>query len=209
MKTRTSCSSRRKLILSISTVLLLSFCLCIATYALTRVSVEGNVFSSTDSRVDIEVSNFTPIYANPSGDNVSANQELQETQATPMIVEPGMRISKSFTVTNNSSCDIYYKLYLTDMEESLAAAFDAEIAEAGANAPIYSGRATDLTRDGKNGMEAERWEAPTDENSKQKQYVITLTFTENSGNEWKGAIPMDFKLEAAATQAKNNTNKEF
>ena len=94
MKTKTSCRSRRKLILSISTVLLLSFCLCIATYALTKVSVEGNVFSSTDSRVDIEVSNFTPMYVNQSGDNVSANQELQETQATPMIVEPGMRISK-------------------------------------------------------------------------------------------------------------------
>lgn len=197
MKDKTKGRSGRKLILSVATLLFLSLCLCISTYALSgSTSVSGNSFSTAS--VDVEVSELSAL-------NVG---ELSQDNAQ-LTIEPGMRISKFFTVTNKSSCDIYYKLYLTDMEEELASAFNAKITDREGNTTFYEGRATDLTKDSRKGMSPEEWSLPTNDTDKQKEYILTLTFSENAGNEWKAAIPMDFKLEAAATQMKNNPDKEF
>ena len=84
----------KKLTGSIVTVVLLAICLCITTAALvwSIVSVENNLFHT--GTVKINLNDGKPI--------------IEEHE---FVFGPGMTVQKRFFIENQSTCDIYYKLY--------------------------------------------------------------------------------------------------
>ena len=73
-----------------------------------------------------------PINLN-DGEPVIAQQEF--------LFGPGMTVEKEFFLENQSSCDVYYKLYLDDVAGGLAEIIEVEIREG--DRVLYRGRAAD------------------------------------------------------------------
>lgn len=191
-------SIKRRLTLNTATVIILMLCLCVTTYALvSSVFVKNNIFST--GTVDIEISELSDI------SHVSGNDGTKMYDSLRM--EPGMTIEKSFTVTNNSSCDIWYKLCFKEVKGDLAKLLDVTIKNSSDNSVLYKGKAFDMTPD-KEKAANEKWLTPSTDADKTKNYTITFHFPKDSGNEW-GTKEMEFSLAVSAVQAKNNPNAEF
>ena len=85
----------KKLTGGIITIIILVICLCITTFALvyTSVSVENNRFHTGEVKINLN-----------DGKPVIREHEFR--------FEPGMTVVKSFFVENDSTWDVYYRLYL-------------------------------------------------------------------------------------------------
>lgn len=192
-------SIKRRLTLNTATVILLMLCLCITTYALvSSVLVKDNIFST--GTVDIEISELSSI------SHVSGNDDGTKMYDS-LRMEPGMTIEKSFTLTNNSSCDIWYKLYFKTVKGDLAKVLDVTIKNNSDNSVLYEGKAVDMTTD-KVKAANNKWLTPSTDADKTKDYSITFHFPKDSDNEWKSK-EMEFSLAVSAVQSKNNPKAEF
>ena len=119
-----------------------------------------------------------------------------------------MTVTKSFTVTNRSTCDVYYKVYLTgvgetDLTGKLADILDVCILDG--NTVLFSGKAGKLTRNvaafgGTNNGVLKIKDT--------RDLTIEFHYPESAGNAGQ-AEKLSFRLCAEATQTKNNPGKEF
>ena len=93
----------KKLTGSIITVIILSLCLCITTFSLVwaTISVDNNLFRTGSVKINLN-----------DGKPVIEEHEF--------LFEPGMTGKKDFFIENESSCDIYYKLYFDNVDGGLA-----------------------------------------------------------------------------------------
>ena len=93
----------RKLRWSIFVVIILVICLCATTYALVlaTISVNNNEFQT--GTVQINLNDGNPV--------------IEEHE---FLFEPGMTVVKDFFVENESSCDVYYRLYFSEIQGGLA-----------------------------------------------------------------------------------------
>ena len=87
----------------IITIIVLAVCLCITTFALVyaSVSVENNLFHTGE--VKINLNDGKPV--------------IQEHE---FLFEPGMTVVKDFFVENDSTWDVYYRLYLDNVTGGLS-----------------------------------------------------------------------------------------
>lgn len=168
---------------SVIVVVILSICLCITSFALVYsiVSVEKNLFHTGTVQLNLN-----------DGKPVIEEQEF--------LFEPGMTVEKNFFVENQSSWDVYYRLYFSDMEGGLTDVLDVTIRDG--EKVLFRGKMSDLTRD-KVGA--------TDDILKlneRRDLTISFHFPEEAGNSAQ-LLQATFTIGADAVQTKNNPDKLF
>lgn len=177
----TDSKSARRLSGGIAIIVLLTICLAVTTFALVHVSVqvENNAFHT--GTVKINLNDGTPV--------------IREEE---FLFEPGMTVKKDFFIENDSSCEIYYKLYFDQVSGGLSDVLDITIRD-GAQA-LYSGTAREL-------MQTDAAALPL-AIGQRKMLTIFFHFPQESGNEAQN-LDLSFTLCAAATQVKNNPDRQF
>ncbi len=173
----------KKLTLGIVAIIILALCLCVTTYALVyaSVSVENNLFHT--GRVKINLNNGQPV--------------IRENEFN---FEPGMTVEKDFFVKNESTWEVYYKIYFEDVSGDLADVLIISVKDG--DKVLYTGTASDLTR--KNVLAAD----DTLKVDERRNLKIFFHFPEECGNEAQNR-DLAFTLCAEATQTKNNPGKLF
>lgn len=176
-------STSKKLTASVATVILLAVCLCITTFALVwaTVSVDNNLFHTGTVKINLN-----------DGKPVIEEHEF--------LFEPGMTVKKDFFIENQSTWDVYYKLYFDDIEGGLADVLDISV-RCG-DAVLFEGKANELTK--------ENVGAADDvlKLNERRELSMYFHFPEEAGNSAQNLI-LTFSMKADAVQTKNNPNKLF
>lgn len=179
----TDSKTAKKLTGGIITIIVLAICLCITTFALVyeSVSVEDNTFHTGE--VSINLNDGKPV--------------IREHE---FLFEPGMTVKKDFFIENDSTWDVYYRLYLDEVSGGLADVLTVSIQDG--DRVLYSGTANDLTRENV---------AAADDVLKigqRRELTVLFHYPETAGNSTQN-LELTFTLCAEATQTKNNPEKLF
>ena len=178
-----SSKTKKRLKGSIVAVIVLAICLCITTYAIVwaSVSVNENVFQT--GKVQINLNDGKPV--------------IEERE---FLFEPGMTVQKNFFIENESTCEVYYKLYFTNAEGGLADILEITITDG--DKTLYRGTAAELNRTAVSAAE----------NSlglnERRDLMISFHYPENADNRGQ-ACTLTFNLCADAVQTKNNPQMLF
>ena len=164
-------------------VIVLALCLAITTFALIyeSVSVEDNLFHTGSVKINLN-----------DGKPVIRENEF--------LFEPGMTVKKDFFIENESTWDVYYKIYMDDVTGGLAKVLDVTIKDG--DKTLYHGTPAELNR---------KQVSTADEILKvnqKKTLTVYFHFPENAGNDAQ-SLDLTFTMCAEATQTKNNPNREF
>lgn len=178
-KTKTA----KKLTGSVITIIALSVCLAITTFALvySTVAVDNNLFQTGVIKINLN-----------DGKPVIEEHEF--------LFEPGMTVEKDFFIENNSTWDVYYKLYFENIEGGLADVLEVQVIDG--DKTLFSGTAAELT---KTNMGA------ADDILKfheRRDLQIVFHFPEEAGNAAQN-LDLTFDFCADAVQTKNNPNRLF
>lgn len=173
----------KKLTGGIVAIVLLTVCLCITTFALVyaSVSVENNLFHTGEVKINLN-----------NGEPVIREHEF--------LFEPGMTVRKEFFIENESTWDVYYRIYLDNLSGGLADVLDITVRDG--DKILYSGTASELTRQNV---------ATADDTLKigqRRNLTVTFYYPEEKGNDTQN-LDLTFTMCAEATQTKNNPNKLF
>lgn len=173
----------KKLTTSASTVIILIICLCITTFALVSqiVGVDDNRFHT--GKISINLNDGKPVI-----------------QQGEFLFEPGMTVVKDFFIENESTWDVYYRIYMDNVSGGLADVLEITIKDD--DEVLYQGKASEMTR---NSVSASNDVLEVNE---KKTLEIIFHFPENEGNDTQN-LNLSFDLCADATQTKNNPGKEF
>ncbi len=173
----------KKLTSGIITVIILSICLCITSFALiyASVSVENNIFAT--GKVKINLNNGKPI--------ITENE---------FIFEPGMTVEKEFFIENLSSDSIYYKVYFMNVRGGLSDVLTVTVKDK--DTVLFEGTAAEFTKAGVTSPDEPL------EIGERKAFTVTFHYPEESGNDTQN-LSLSFDLAADAVQTKNNPNKLF
>lgn len=180
---KTESKTLKKLNAGIITVILLSICLCITTFALvyTTVFVDNNLFMT--GIVKINLNDGKPV--------------IEEYE---YLFEPGMTVKKDFFIENHSTWDVYYKIYFKNIEGGLADVLEIEVKDG--DTSLFKGKMSELTR--------ESVGAADDilHLNERRDLTIFFHFPEEAGNEAQN-LYLAFDISADAVQTKNNPEKLF
>lgn len=178
-KTKTS----KKLTGGIVAIILLAVCLCITTFALVyeSVSVGNNLFHTGQVKINLN-----------DGNPVIREHEF--------LFEPGMTVEKDFFIENDSTWDVYYRLYFDNVSGGLSNILTVTIKDG--DKVLYSGTANELTR--QNALAAD----DTLKIGQRRNLTVVFHYPETQGNDTQN-LDLTFTLCAEATQTKNNPGKLF
>jgi len=173
---------RKKPWLGIFMVIFLTLAFGITSFALMyqKVMVEGNLFKT--GKVSISLNDNEPVF----------NEEI--------LFEPGMRIVKDFTLRNDSTCEVYYRLWFSDIEGDFADVLEVRVAD-GENV-IFEGTFSELNgvkSEGANGKLAE---------GEERLLSILFYVPEDCENVMQENTLL-FDLNAEAVQVVNNPDGVF
>ncbi len=179
MKSKTA----KRLTASVVIIIVLSCCLAITTFALvfSMVSVDNNLFVT--GTVQINLNDSKPV--------------IQEHE---FLFEPGMTVKKDFFVKNESTCDVYYRLYFQNVSGGLADVLEIKICNG--DTVLYEGTPASLSKD--KVLAAD----DTLGLNEKRELQIFFHFPEETGNEAQNLF-LAFDFAADAVQVRNNINKEF
>lgn len=166
----------------IAVIVILMLCLGILTFALGYhiVTVEKNLFET--GRVSINVN---------GGEPVIAEEEF--------LFEPGMTVVKNFYLENTGTCDVYYRLYFTNIEGELSNVLEVTVQDG--DKILYSGIPSKLKRS---------VDAADDllKEGEKRELTVSFHMPEKLGSEIEGSETA-FDLEVEAVQAVNNPDGLF
>lgn len=173
----------KKLTVSVIILIILSVALCITTFALVwaTVSVDNNMFHTGIVKINLN-----------DGKPIIEEHEL--------LFEPGITVKKDFFIENQSTDDVYYKLYFGDIDGLLADVLEITIMDG--DRILYSGLIKELTK---------RNVGVVDEALKvneKKNLTVCFHFPEDVGNGAQN-LYLSFSMNADAVQTKNNPNRVF
>lgn len=173
----------KKMTASILAVIILTLCLCITTYALVMVSVTmpDNYFNT--GKVALNLNDGAPV--------------IEEHE---FLFEPGMTVTKDFFIENCSTWDVYYKIYLEDVEGGLSTVLQVSIWDQ--EKVLFQGTAAELSR------EMVRAADDTLGIREKRDLQISFYYPEEAGNVTQGHS-LTFTLCAEAVQTKNNPDRLF
>ena len=176
-------TTAKKLTGSIVAVIVLAVCLCITTFALVwaTLSVENNLFHT--GKVEINLNDGKPV--------------IKEHE---FIFEPGITVKKDFFIENDSTCDVYYKLYFDNLGGGLADVLEITVKDG--EKSLYQGTAAELNRTAVVAAD------DVLKISERRELTVYLHFPEDSGNDTQ-ELSLTFDMCADAVQTKNNPNKLF
>lgn len=182
-KTPETTKTAKKLTGSIATIVVLAVCLCITTFAIAyeSVSVENNLFHT-------------------GGVNINLNDGKPVIREHEFLFEPGMTVVKDFFIENDSTWDVYYRLYFDDVSGGLSRVLAITIKDG--DKTLYSGTASELQKQNV---------TATDDVlrvGQRKNLTIVFHYPETAGNDTQ-SLDLTFTLCADATQTKNNPDKLF
>ena len=179
----TKTKTTKKLTGGIVTIIVLAVCLGVTTVALVRamVSVDNNLFHT--GSVKINLNDGKPV--------------IQEHE---FLFEPGMTVKKDFFIENESTWDVYYRIYLDNVSGGLADVITVTIKDG--EEILYFGTADKLTR--QNAAAAD----DTLRIGQRRDLTVYFYFPKERGNDAQG-LDLTFTMCAEATQTKNNPNKLF
>ena len=174
---------RKRLSSGMWLIVALLIALAVSTVALwyTSVAVEGNIFQT--GTVSINLNDGVPVITEDE-----------------FLFEPGMTVVKDFFIENESTIDVYYRVYFENVEGSSAEVLEVTIKDG--DSVIYSGKAADLTKE----------KAKVSEEILHMDETVWLTavfhLPEDAGNMSQEKI-MIFDICADAVQTRNNPDKLF
>ncbi len=173
----------RRLTGSVIAVVILAICLCITTFALaySMVAVENNLFHTGIVKLNLN----------------DGNPVIEEHE---FLFEPGMTVEKEFFIENQSTWDVYYRLYFEDIEGGLAEVLEVSVRDG--EKILFSGKMADLTWN-KVGAAEDILKL-----NERRNLVVSFHFPEEAGNAAQGRS-LTFTIGADAVQTKNNPNKLF
>ncbi len=173
----------KKMTGSVVAIILLALCLCITSFALiwSTVSVEGNLFHS--GKVAIDLNGGKPV--------------IEEHE---FLFEPGMTVEKDFYLKNESTWDVWYRIYFDDVEGGLGDVLQVTLRDG--DTVLWEGMLSEMTKD--------RTAATADMLAlgETKNLTLSFHFPEEAGNEAQ-RLDLHFSLAADAVQTKNNPNRLF
>ena len=173
----------KKLTGAILLAVFLAICLCITTYALVmaHVSVKENRFQT--GSVNINLNDGKPV--------------IEEHE---FLFEPGMTVKKDFFIQNESTCEVYYKLYFDKVTGGLANVLEITIQKG--DKILYRGTAASLN--------LTKVAAADDVLGvgERRELTILFHYPEGADNSGQGH-ELTFDLCAKAVQTRNNEDKEF
>ncbi len=180
---RSENKTAKRLTLSVVIIILLCICLTVTTFALvySMVAVENNLFVT--GTVQINLNDGNPV--------------IQEGE---FLFEPGMTVKKDFFIRNESTCDVYYKLYFQNVSGGLADVLEVKICDG--DTVLFAGTPAELNR--------QSVVAANDllKLGEKRELQIYFHFPEGAGNAAQG-LYLSFDFAAEAVQAKNNPDKVF
>ena len=145
------------------------------------VAEENKLFS--EDYVKINLNNGVPVISDP-------NHRF----------EPGMTVVKDFFIQNESNCEVYYKLYFSDIEGELQDVLDITVKDG--DTVLYSGKMTELIR-------AKTKAIPTALTAgERKDLTVSFHFPQFAGNE-TASRRLKFSFCADAVQADGNPDRLF
>ncbi len=173
----------KKLTASIAAIIILTLCLSITTYALVRetVSVENNIFQT--GTVQINLNDGKPV--------------IEEHE---FLFEPGMTVKKDFFLENQSTWDVYYKIYFDNVKGGLATILEITIQDK--DTILFSGTAAELSRANVGAAD------DVLRINERRELTVTFHYPEETGNSTQNQR-LSFDMCADAVQTKNNPNKNF
>lgn len=173
--------TEKKLTGGIAAIVVLAVCLCLTTFALVyaSISVDNNLFHT--GKVEINLNDGEPIIR---------EQEF--------LFEPGMTVKKDFFVKNESTADVYYRIFLDEVSGGLSDVMVVTVKD-GENT-LFSGTANELTK--------QSVSADTLKIGEKRDLTAYFYFPKEKGNDAQGC-DLTFTLCAEAVQTKNNPNKLF
>ncbi len=165
-------------------IVFLSIGLCITTFALiyATISVEDNFFHTGDVKINLN-----------DGAPVIREDEF--------LFEPGMTVEKPFFIKNESTWDVYYKLYFDDVAGDLKDVLKVSVLDK--DQVIYEGTPKEMADN-----------PPVDaclRVGEQKTLTLRFYYPKESTQPVGGnaANHLYFTLHAKAVQTKNNPNRRF
>lgn len=173
----------KKLTVSVIILIILSVALCITTFALVwaTVSVDNNMFHTGIVKINLN-----------DGKPIIEEHEL--------LFEPGITVKKDFFIENQSTDDVYYKLYFGDIDGLLADVLEITIMDG--DRILYHGLIKELTKQNV-GVVDEALKV-----NEKKNLTVCFHFPENVGNSAQN-LYLSFSMNADAVQTKNNPNRVF
>lgn len=173
---------KRKAWLGILPMILVILAFGITSLALVyqKVNVEGNLFET--GKVSICLNDNQPVF----------DEEI--------LFEPGMVIKKEFTLRNDSSCEVYYRLYFSDIIGDFANVLKVNVSDG--DTVIFDGSLAEL-----NGVKSEGANGLL-KVSEERILTITFEVPDDGKNIIQGTTAL-FNLNAEAVQAVNNPNGVF
>ena len=176
-------TTSKKLTSSIAAVIILAICLCITTFALiwATVTVDNNLFHTGTVKINLN-----------DGKPVIEEHEF--------FFEPGMTVKKDFFIENKSTWDVYYKLYLTDVEGGLADVLEITVKDG--DRILYEGKAGNLTKENAGAAD------DVLKLNERRNLSVYFHFPEEAGNNTQN-LDLTFSMSADAVQTKNNPDKLF
>ena len=164
-------------------IIVLVLCLVLTTLALVyeTVSVENNRFQTGIVHINLN-----------DGNPVIREHEF--------LFEPGMTVEKNFFIENDSTGDVYYRIYLDQVSGGLADVLTVTVRDG--DKVLYAGTARELS--------GELVQAADDMLKVGERRNLTMVFhyPEETGNETQNA-ELTFTICAEATQTKNNPERLF
>lgn len=179
----TESGTAKKITGGITAIIILAVCLAITTGALvySTVSVKGNTFST--GKVEINLNDGKPV--------ISEHE---------FLFEPGMTVKKDFFIENESTWEVYYRIYFESISGGLADVLDVTVKNG--ETVLYSGKPSALTR----------LNVPAAEDKlavgERRELTVYFYFPTDAGNEAQD-LDLEFTICAEATQTKNNPDKRF
>lgn len=173
----------KRLTVGIAAIIILAICLCLSTVALVyaSVSVENNAFTTGNLRINLN-------------DGKPLIREYE------FAFEPGMTVKKDFFIENDSTCDVYYRLYLDNVSGGLGNVLVVTVKDGEKN--LYSGIANEFT--------SQNTTAADDilNIGQRRELTVYFHYPEDMSNDTEG-LDITFTMCAEATQVKNNPNRLF
>lgn len=164
-------------------IIVLAVCLCITTFALVyeNVSVENNLFHTGEVKINLN-----------DGNPVIREHEF--------LFKPGMTVKKDFFIKNDSTWDVYYRIYLDNVSGGLADVLTITVKDG--DKTLYSGTANELTK--QNVIAAD----DILKIGQRRNLTVVFHYPKTAGNDTQ-SLDLSFTLCAEATQTKNNPDKLF
>ena len=179
----TEIKTTKKLTGGIVAIIILAVCLCLTTFALVyeSVSVGNNLFHTGQVKINLN-----------DGNPVIREHEF--------LFEPGMTVEKTFFIENDSTWDVYYRLYFDNVSGGLSNVLTVTIKDG--DKVLYSGTASELTKQNVHAAD------DTLKIGQRRNLTAIFHYPKTQGNDTQN-LDLTFTLCAEATQTKNNPNRLF